>query len=167
MILTLGAPHYTLTFPFSKTWLCRACFNCGSPSHFLPSCPEPRDNARVAANRVLHKAQRGEDDTEKPFRGRFFEFEVWKQQRLEWLDFFEPGSIKDPVLLEALGIQDQRHQEYLPWYDGGNAEGSGGGMLFWGYPPGWLDDQGESWHIHICQILMKAQTQGSACALEY
>ncbi|KAG8969466.1 hypothetical protein FRC03_002742 [Tulasnella sp. 419] len=122
----------------------RSCFNCGSPDHLLPSCPEPRNPERIKANRALlelYKIEAGEDNLDQNYRGlRLFEELLWKKQRLDWLESFQPGKIVGSTLRDALGLNgvgSSFKEERLPWFDGGNAEGSCGGMLFWGYPPGY------------------------------
>ncbi|KAG8905360.1 hypothetical protein FRB99_000188 [Tulasnella sp. 403] len=129
--------------------LARSCFNCSSPSHLLPSCPEPRNPSLIASNRAAYTSLKASldpdlDSDERAFRGRFYEIPIWRAQRLEWVDAFEPGKIKGAELREALGLTPQEggsQEDRLPWFDGGNAEGSCGGMLFWGFPPGWVGEE--------------------------
>ncbi|OSD08323.1 DUF836-domain-containing protein [Trametes coccinea BRFM310] len=104
----------------------RRCFNCGSPDHVLTACPEPFDRALVSLSRQLFNFYRGEAGG--PFQ-RIHEVEEWRQQRLRWLDEFEPGQIKGSVLREALGLEDGDPGERVEWLRN---------MAFWGYPPGWV-----------------------------
>jgi len=54
-----------------------------------------------------------------------------KQQRLDWLDWLEPGQVRGELLREAIGWEE------------GTGEGGGGdgqwlrNMAVWGYPKGW------------------------------
>lgn len=64
---------------------------------------------------------------------------------MEWVDKFQPGRVVGAELREAVGLPrdvpldpDSEFQDCVPWFDGGRAEGSCGGMMFWGYPPGWV-----------------------------
>ncbi|KAI8982906.1 hypothetical protein BD414DRAFT_523443 [Trametes punicea] len=104
----------------------RRCFNCGSPDHVLSACPEPIDRNLVSLSRQLFSFYHGESSG--PFR-RFHEVERWRQQRLQWLDEFEPGQIKGTLLREALGLGDGDPGERVEWLRN---------MASWGYPPGWV-----------------------------
>ncbi|KAF9227573.1 hypothetical protein BS17DRAFT_877775 [Gyrodon lividus] len=108
----------------------RRCFNCGSPDHSVASCPEPVDRRLVALSRQLfnffHPDLVGQEIH------RFHIAEGWKQQRLEWLEWYEPGVIRGPLLRDALGLQHE---------DPGNAVEWLRNMTYWGYPPGWVSHQ--------------------------
>ncbi|KAF9246236.1 hypothetical protein BU15DRAFT_70343 [Melanogaster broomeanus] len=117
-----SAPHYEQDL--------RRCFNCGSPNHPVASCPEPVDRQLVALSRqlfnFLHPNLSGQEIS------RFYVAEGWKQQRLEWLESYEPGVIRGPLLRNALGLQTG---------DPGNAVEWLRNMTYWGYPPGWASHQ--------------------------
>ncbi|KAG9014075.1 hypothetical protein FRB94_000273 [Tulasnella sp. JGI-2019a] len=130
-------------------WKPGTCFNCASPSHQLSKCALPRDRCEIEANMALWAELRDEDNSPSGGAGRFFHGPMWIAQRLRWLDEFTPGSVKGPELREALGLVSVTSGDSkingdegmtMPWFDGGDAEGSCGGMRFWGYPPGWLSD---------------------------
>ncbi|KAI0351490.1 hypothetical protein OH77DRAFT_1524029 [Trametes cingulata] len=104
----------------------RRCFNCGSPDHVLSACPEPIDRALVSLTRQLFNFYRG--DSGGPF-SRIHEVEHWRQQRLSWLDEFEPGQIRSPLLRNALGLHEDDPGERVEWLRN---------MACWGYPPGWV-----------------------------
>lgn len=107
----------------------RFCFNCGSPDHIIGSCPEPHNRPLIALSRQLLNFLRSDGENREP--GRFHVVEAWKKQRLEWLDFFQPGKVVGPALREALGLQhgDSGHQ--CAWLYN---------MSYWGYPAGWISD---------------------------
>ncbi|KAG8863066.1 hypothetical protein FRB96_009246 [Tulasnella sp. 330] len=128
-------------------WQLGTCFNCDSLLHQLTTCPLPRDRFRIEANKRRWAEMRDENSASAGTE-RFFERPMWVEQRLRWVDEFQPGRIKGPGLREAIGLPSlvatdldenlsKDKDVEMPWYDGGNAEGSGGGMMFWGYPPGW------------------------------
>ncbi|GLB34630.1 putative glutaredoxin-like domain (DUF836) [Lyophyllum shimeji] len=97
------------------------CFNCGEPNHVVAECPRPVNRQLVALSRQFHaflKAERRAVDFK-----RIHEVEAWRQQRLEWLDIFEPGEIRGQALRDALGDNDG---EWLA------------NMAVWGYPRGWV-----------------------------
>ncbi|KAI0658818.1 hypothetical protein C8Q70DRAFT_990766 [Cubamyces menziesii] len=102
------------------------CFNCGSPDHVLSACPEPIDRALVSLSRQLFNFYRG--GSGGPFQ-RVHEVEHWRQQRLQWLDNFEPGQIKGLLLRDALGLREGDVGEHVEWLKN---------MACWGYPPGWI-----------------------------
>jgi zinc finger CCHC domain-containing protein 8 len=105
----------------------RRCFNCGSAEHTLSECPSPRNHALIALSRQLrtfHQSSHRRGDAE-----RIHIVEAYKQQRLDWLDYFEPGQIKGDLLREALGLTDNG--------DGGGEEWLKN-MTIWGYPKGWV-----------------------------
>ncbi|KAG6900666.1 hypothetical protein C0993_005899 [Termitomyces sp. T159_Od127] len=101
-----------------------ACFNCGEPTHLVSACPKPIDRQLVSLSRDLRaflKAERGAVDYK-----RIHEVEEWRQQRLEFLDIFEPGEIRGAALRDALGGQDG------DWLEN---------MAHWGYPKGWVGSE--------------------------
>jgi len=102
------------------------CFNCGSPAHFLASCPKPYDHALINLSRQLAAFFR--NNVAKYDMQRIHVVEGWKQQRLEWISCFGPGEIRGPLLREALGMFEGDAGNNVPWLEN---------MLFWGYPKGW------------------------------
>ena len=97
------------------------CFNCGSPDHMVYACSLPLDHAVVSLSRqyfYFYQSLRGVVEFQ-----RIHIVEEWRRQRLEWLDTFEPGAIRGPLLLDAL--------------EGGDGEWLSN-MALWGYPSGWL-----------------------------
>lgn len=97
------------------------CFNCGSPDHSVPACPFRRDKELISLSRQyfnFYKELRGAVD-----HPRIYLAEGWRQQRLEWLNTFQPGQIKGPLLREAIGFGEG---EWLR------------NIATWGYPPGWI-----------------------------
>ena len=104
----------------------RRCFNCGSPEHTVSDCPEPFNRALVSLSRQLFNFLHGESSG--PFH-RLHEVEEWRKQRLQWLDEFEPGQIKGPLLRQALGLADGDTGERVEWLPK---------IARWGYPPGWV-----------------------------
>ncbi|KAI0695863.1 hypothetical protein C8T65DRAFT_832987 [Cerioporus squamosus] len=104
----------------------RRCFNCGSPEHAVSNCPEPFDRALVSLSRQLFNFFRGE--SAGPFH-RLHEVEEWRRQRLQWLDEYEPGQVKGPLLREALGLAEGDTGKRVEWLPR---------MARWGYPPGWV-----------------------------
>jgi zinc finger CCHC domain-containing protein 8 len=102
------------------------CFNCGSPVHFLSSCPKPRDTPLINLSRQIAAFFR--DDEVNQVTQRIHVVEGWRQQRLKWMACFDPGEIKGPLLREALGIGRGDVGNDVPWLKT---------MLFWGYPKGW------------------------------
>ncbi|KAG6812078.1 hypothetical protein H0H92_004544 [Tricholoma furcatifolium] len=120
----LGDENSAAEAPSSSLGTTSACFNCGEPSHIVGACPQPINRELVALSRDLFaflKAERGAVD----YR-RIHEVEEWRQQRLEFLDIFEPGEIRGATLRDALGGED-----------GGWLEN----MALWGYPKGWVNTE--------------------------
>lgn len=109
----------------------RFCFNCGSPDHIVGSCSEPHNRPLIALSRQLFNFLRSDSDGETREQGRFHVVEAWKKQRLEWLEFFQPGKIVGPTLREALGLQQGDSGHQCAWLYN---------MSCWGYPAGWISD---------------------------
>ena len=97
------------------------CFNCGNPDHKVTECPIRANRELIALSRQYHEFYQGA-------RGlgnsqRFHTVEAWRQQRLDWLEDFEPGTIKGELLKEALS---DGNDEWLK------------NISVWGYPLGWV-----------------------------
>ena len=107
----------------------RYCFNCGSPDHTISSCPEPHNRPLITLSRQLFNFLH--PDSQISESGRFHVVEAWKQQRLEWLEFFQPGEVVGHILREALGLQHGDSGDHCPWLHK---------MSRWGYPVGWIGD---------------------------
>ncbi len=135
----------------------RICFNCGSTFHFFQACPDPYDSVRIA----LARAEFKELHRLPSLPG--IRIKDWYERRdtsLKWIDGFVPGKITVPELRDALGLEDDglkmgleaneawaireqcRREDELPWYSGSD-EGCDGGMLKWGYPPGYYRIDGK------------------------
>lgn len=114
------------------------CFNCGSPEHTLPSCPEPRNRELIALSRQLFEFHK--DENALVYR-RYHEVENWKRQRIQWLEHFEPGQVRGELLREALGIEERDQGGYVEWLRN---------ISEWGYPKGWVgqvDPRLEVWKV--------------------
>lgn len=107
----------------------RCCFNCGSPDHTISSCPVPHNRPLIALSRQLFNFFHPDRQIGEP--GRFHIVEAWKQQRLEWLELFQPGEVVGPILREALGLQHGDSGRHCPWLYN---------MSLWGYPVGWVGE---------------------------
>lgn len=102
------------------------CFNCGSPSHSVPACPETRDHALISLSRQIFeflRAGRGYDPSLTLAAAA-----EWKRSHLQYLDEFVPGEIKGETLRDALGLKEGDVGERVPWLEN---------MAKWGYPRGW------------------------------
>ncbi|KAH9928104.1 uncharacterized protein B0H18DRAFT_1158747 [Fomitopsis serialis] len=106
----------------------RRCFNCGSPDHSVSSCPERRNHALISLSRQLFNFFRNEFLAGSQ---RIHEFEGWRQQRLAWLEEFEPGQVRGELLRDALGLTDGDAGEHVEWLRN---------MVCWGYPKGWIGE---------------------------
>ncbi|KAF8624115.1 hypothetical protein AX15_006025 [Amanita polypyramis BW_CC] len=104
------------TSPYNKSG---GCFNCGSPHHHVGSCPLPRDHLRISLARQYHNFFKDENSCRSE---RFLDAAEWQRQKLEWVDKFEPGTIKSELLKTALGDQNI----YLR------------NIAILGYPKGWF-----------------------------
>lgn len=93
----------------------KQCFNCGG-EHFLPDCPEPKDQKRIAQARQESQSKQ----KQKPA------FQKMNDEANEKFKIYKPGQIS-VGLEEALGIS---LKEQLPPYIYK--------MRLIGYPPGWL-----------------------------
>ncbi|KAM5530465.1 hypothetical protein V8D89_015878 [Ganoderma adspersum] len=102
------------------------CFNCGEPGHVVSACTQPVDRRLVALSRQYFEFFRKDPG---PPRLRVHEVEEWRRERLEWLDAFDPGQVRGPLLREALGLRDGDTGERVEWLPN---------IANWGYPPGWV-----------------------------
>ena len=97
------------------------CFNCGHPDHKVTECPIRANRELIALSRQYHEfyqSARGLGNSQ-----RLHTVEAWRQQRLDWLEEFEPGTIKGELLKEAISdINDE-------WLKN---------ISVWGYPLGWV-----------------------------
>ncbi|PCH37678.1 hypothetical protein WOLCODRAFT_95626 [Wolfiporia cocos MD-104 SS10] len=117
----------------------RRCFNCGLPGHMISSCPEPRNHALITLSRQLFNFFKG--DNASNGNQRVHEVERWRQQRLEWLETFEPGQIRGSLLRDALDLKDGDAGENVEWLRN---------MCIWGYPKGWyasVDPRERIWNV--------------------
>ena len=113
----------------------RQCFNCGSPSHSVSDCPLPRNHALISLSRQLFTFQQQlHQSAHRQALGDFQRIHVVegrKQERLDWLDWFEPGEVRGALLREAIGL-------------GEDSDGDGEwlrNMAVWGYPKGWTGER--------------------------
>jgi len=116
----------------------RRCFNCGSPDHPVSSCPERHNHALISLSRQLFNFYKDESLTGSQ---RIHEVEGWRQQRLAWLEDFEPGQVRGELLRDALGLTDGDTGEHAEWLRN---------MVCWGYPKGWIgevDPRLQVWRI--------------------
>lgn len=118
----------------------RRCFNCGAVDHTVSDCPSPRNHALISLSRQLftfhqptHRQGLGNSE-------RIHTVEAWKQQRLDWLDYFEPGQIKGELLREALWSRDDENDEEgdQEWLKN---------MTIWGYPKGWVGQRDPRYEV--------------------
>ena len=123
----------------------RHCFNCGSPSHTLSECPSPRNHALISLSRQLFTFhQQLRQSAHRQALGDFERIHVVegkKQEKLDWLDLFEPGEVRGPLLREAIGLNGDGD-------DGG--EGAGEwlrNMAVWGYPKGWTGERDPRYEV--------------------
>ena len=104
------------------------CFNCGSTHHLVPSCPTPYNTELIALSRQMYNFFRLERPVEQITISDAAEF---KHQRRQWIDSFEPGQVRGPLLREALGLNDDDMGSDSPWLKN---------MADWGYPSGWFSE---------------------------
>ena len=132
----------------------RLCFNCGSSDHAVASCPEPINRQLVSLSRqlfnYLHPDLIGQETT------RFYVAEGWRQQRLEWLRFYEPGAIRGPLLRDALRLQEGDPGNTAEWLRN---------MAYWGYPPGWVGCRDP--RQLVCSRILKDEAEGQVTAQEW
>jgi zinc finger CCHC domain-containing protein 8 len=105
------------------------CFNCGSAYHVVSSCLAPKNTQLIALSRQMCNFFKPSRPTEHMTISAAAEF---KRQRHQWIDSFEPGHIRGPLLREALGLQDGDVGTDVPWHKN---------MLDWGYPGGWFSEE--------------------------
>jgi zinc finger CCHC domain-containing protein 8 len=104
------------------------CFNCGSTHHIVSSCPAPHDTELIALSRQMYNFFKPSRVIESMTLSAAAEF---KHRRYKWIGSFEPGSIRDHLLREALGLHDDDVCSNLPWLKN---------MAVWGYPSGWFSE---------------------------
>jgi zinc finger CCHC domain-containing protein 8 len=102
------------------------CFNCGSTQHLVSSCPTPHNVELIALSRQMYNFFKPSRSVEQMTISAAAEF---KRQRHEWIDSFEPGHVRGPLLREALGLHDDDVGSDVPWLKN---------MADWGYPSGWF-----------------------------
>ena len=105
------------------------CFNCGSAHHVVSSCPAPYNTELIALSRQMYNFFKPSRSSEQMTLSAAAEF---KLQRHQWIDSFEPGHIRSPLLREALGFHDGDVCSNLPWLRN---------MAHWGYPSGWFSEE--------------------------
>jgi zinc finger CCHC domain-containing protein 8 len=105
------------------------CFNCGSTHHVVSSCTAPLNTELIALSRQMYNFFKPSRNIEPMTLSAAAEF---KRQRYEWIDSFEPGHIRNPLLREALGLHDDNVCSDLPWLKN---------MAVWGYPSGWFSER--------------------------
>lgn len=99
------------------------CFNCGNPEHKVPDCPFRLDRDLIALSRQYYLFFQGTLGLGN-FQ-RIHTVEASRQERLNWLEDFEPGKIQGDLLKEAL---ESSNEEWLR------------NISLWGYPPGWISE---------------------------
>ncbi|THH17849.1 hypothetical protein EW146_g3038 [Bondarzewia mesenterica] len=102
------------------------CFNCGSTTHLINSCPNPRNAALISLSRQLFSFFRPERASGEP--ATLLAASESKRERLHFLDAFVPGAIRGLLLREALDLREGDVGENVPWLKS---------MAEWGYPRGW------------------------------
>jgi zinc finger CCHC domain-containing protein 8 len=100
------------------------CFNCGSEEHSVKECPFRYDRDLIDLSRQYYNFTKESLGRVSSSWSRVHVAEGWRQERLHWLEEFEPGAIKGDLLKEALGDVDE-----MPWLRN---------MAVWGYPRGWV-----------------------------
>jgi zinc finger CCHC domain-containing protein 8 len=115
------------------------CFNCGSIYHFVSSCSTPHNVELIALSRQMYNFFKPSPHVEQTTISAAAEF---KRQRRQWIDSFEPGQVRGPLLREALGLRDDDVSSDAPWLKN---------MADWGYPSGWYSEEDPReqmiWHI--------------------
>ena len=105
------------------------CFNCGATHHIVSSCPTPYNTELIALSRQMYNFFKPSRFTEQMTLSAAAEF---KHQRYQWIDSFEPGHVRSPLLCEALGLYDKDACSNPPWLKN---------MADWGYPSGWFSEE--------------------------
>lgn len=137
-------------YQFTKSIQPRACWNCGSLNHALPSCTSPRDpgviraardafrtaKAVLDAEREAEKIASGNDVNESNTSGaRLHEGEERRAFRLKCSQLFSPGvvgqQLRDAAGFGKGSIWDGKDDVPYPWLM--NMRGTG-------YPFGWTTD---------------------------
>jgi len=97
------------------------CFNCGHPDHKVTECSFRANRELIALSRQyyeFYQGARGLGNSQ-----RLHTVEAWRQQRLNWLEEFEPGMIKGELLKDAVS---DSNEDWLK------------NISVWGYPLGWV-----------------------------
>ena len=97
------------------------CFNCGHPDHKVTECPFRANRELIALSRQYYEFFQGTLGLGNS--QRLHTVEAWRQQRLSWLEEFEPGTIKGELLKDAIA---DSNDEWLK------------NISVWGYPLGWV-----------------------------
>lgn len=107
----------------------RHCFNCGSTSHVLSDCREPRNHRLIALSRQYYDFFKGNGGFQSQ---RIHEAAEWRMQRVQWLTDFIPGQVRGPDLREALDLPEGDDGQYVPWLIR---------IADYGYPKGWIAEE--------------------------
>ncbi|KAJ3511885.1 hypothetical protein NLJ89_g3843 [Agrocybe chaxingu] len=99
------------------------CFNCGEADHKVPDCPLRSNRELISLSRQYYQFYQGIQGLRNWKRVHIVE--AWRQQRLDWLEEFQPGAIKGELLQDALAFGND---ELLK------------NISAWGYPPGWVSE---------------------------
>jgi zinc finger CCHC domain-containing protein 8 len=105
------------------------CFNCGSIYHLVSSCSTPHNVELIALSRQMYNFFKPSQHVEQMTVSAAVEF---KRLRRRWIDSFEPGHVRGPLLREALGLRDDDVGAEAPWLKN---------MADWGYPSGWFSER--------------------------
>jgi zinc finger CCHC domain-containing protein 8 len=108
------------------------CFNCGTPTHTLSSCPVPINHPLVSLSRQYYDFF--VRSTRPPPLFDLHDLQSAHEHRtlrLRWLDEFTPGQIRGDALRHALGLEDGDPGERVEWL---------ANISEWGYPRGWTGE---------------------------
>ncbi|KAI0273503.1 hypothetical protein BC834DRAFT_212003 [Gloeopeniophorella convolvens] len=105
------------------------CFNCGSTEHMVSSCSTPYNAELVSLSRQMFNFFKNTRSSEPIALSAAV---MYKRQRYQWVDTFEPGQIQEPLLRSALGLSDGDAGSGVPWLKN---------IAIWGYPRGWFSEE--------------------------